>query len=426
MKVKSITLNRKAANVEMTNLRDVIKIICDKDSSKINNNKKWTKKEKDIIVSLKKSDKHITFQEIANKLEKEGYMKRTMEAVRGIWRRKKEKVEKKSKKRSKTVTKKTTNSKPSTYNLKEVMDGSLPKEKEYNKAIKDMSDIREHALKEHNEFKSRIGNPANNANIKVVSISDLHIPFYNEDVIKSVLQEQDVDILVVNGDFLELYSVSSWPKNKTIMLQHEYQMGMRLLREFSKVFPKVVLTKGNHEDRLQRFLSQNINPNVSFMTSPDVLERMSNGYDFDDSGNLVKMYNLDNVHYNKGPLSWQVQIGKCIFAHPTSFSKINMKTIANVAQSMLGKGYDFEALVIGHTHQQGSIIWNNRMLIEQGCSCIPMEYECNAKATYGSQSFGYAIVWMDKKGHVDFDKSGTVYCGTGTIIESKNNYSLED
>lgn len=385
-----------------------------------NDNRKWTKAEKEQVVNLKTKYPYFTFKEIADELIAMGYPKRTPKAVQGIWRR----FKNNSKAYSKPQVKATVKTLDKLSKLLKTDIDSTPSV--YKEALEDMSNMRERAVTEHNKVNIKIGNPIN-PNVKVVSISDLHIPFFNEYVIQKVLDEApDTDILVVNGDFLEAYSVSSWPKNKTIMLRHEYEMGMKLLREFARVFPKVILTKGNHENRLTRYFSQNISNNVSFLVSSDLLDKMAKGYDFNDSGELEQMYNLDNVFYNKGPLSWQVQVGKCIFAHPTSYSKISMKTACNVAQTMAGKGIDFEALVIAHTHQQGSCIRDNRLIIEQGCACIPMEYEADAKATYTGASFGYAVIYMDNDGHVDFDKSRTVYCGTGAIVEPNNVYSVED
>lgn len=374
-------------------------------------NNKWSSKEKDIVIELKINYPYLTFQDIAEELYQNGYSARTAKAVQGIWRRHSENV---------VVNKKETNP------LSDILSGVEVVENDYTDALKDMASIRNKAVKEYNKNKMRIGNPVN-ADIKIVSISDIHIPFYNEHVIEKVLAEaEDADVLVVNGDFLEAYSVSSWPKNKTIMLRHEYEMGMRLLKEFSRLFPKVVLTRGNHEDRLKRYFSSNVDPNVSFLVSNDLLDRMSKGYDFNENGEFEKMHELDNVFYTKGPLSWQVQIGKCIFAHPSGFSRISMRTATNVAQAFAGRGADFEAIVIGHTHQQGSVINDNRLIIEQGCACIPLDYEGDPKSLYTGASYGYAVIYMDKKGHVDFDKSKTVYCGTGVISEPNNIYSLED
>ena len=388
-------------------------------------NTKWSRQEKELVVKLKTKYPGLTFKEIAFELKANGYTAdRTDKAVQGIWRRYLEAMSDDNPE-DKVVALEGYGS-IAMKALSDIMQGYDPDEVSYSKALREMAKLRDNAVKEHNKNKMRIGNPVN-PDIKIVCISDLHIPFYNENVIKKVIKEApDTDVLVINGDFLEAYSVSSWPKNKAIMLRHEYEMGMKLLREFSRLFPKVILVRGNHEDRLRRYFSSNIDNNVSFLVSTDLLDRMAKGYDFNEDGELEIMHDMSNVFYNKGPLSWQVQIGKCIFAHPSNYSKISMRTATNVAQTLAGRGMDFEAIVIAHTHKQGSVVWQNKLVIEQGCACIPLDYEADPKSMYTGASYGYAVVYMDKEGHVDFDKSKTVYCGTGVIAEPKNNYSLED
>ena len=48
-----------------------------------------------------------------------------------------------------------------------------------------------------------------------------------------------------------------------------------------------------------------------------------------------------------------------------------------------------------------------------------MEYENNGKLSMQPQSFGYAIVWMNDKGSVDFQRSRPIYVGTGTPVKEK-------
>jgi predicted phosphodiesterase len=351
----------------------------------------WTDEEKQIVLEM--AGEKLA-REIAEELAKRGYPERSAPAVRGVIRR--------CKRQS-----------PGTRTEERPEAKTVPTK--YQQALDDMARLRAHALEKVTDYTEIIGNPQD-ANIKILSISDAHIPFYHDGVIQeAVSKHSDADVLVLNGDIMELYAVSKWPKNKQVVLKHEYKIAMAWLKKLADIFPKVVLTKGNHEHRLQSYFQSNIDPVVSFMTEPDILQRLANGYDFNKYDELEKTYDLPNVYYRKGLTSWFAQVGKVIFAHPTGGSGIPMRTAINAAGWFEARDYDFECVVIGHTHQMGSIIWNHKLLIEQGCACVPLEYESTSRMGYRPQSYGYAVIYVDEGGHVDFGKSGPVYYGTGCI-----------
>jgi len=272
----------------------------------------------------------------------------------------------------------------------------------------------------------RVGRPKN-ANVKILSLSDFHIPFENDEVIKDALENHsDADILVLNGDIFDMYSVSSFSKNKQILIQWEYKVAMEWLKLLSDMFPKVVLVSGNHEARLARYFSNQIDPSLSFMYENDMLDKLANGYDINLLTNkLYKAYDFDNVHYTPGQLCWYTMIGKAIFVHPKNFSVVPMRTVIKTAESFLQRE-DFEAVIQGHSHKIGKLVWRDKLLIEQGCCCIPMEYESDGRNKYLPQSFGYAIVYVDADtGSVDFNKSDIIYLGTGSPVKEQQENILE-
>ena len=266
---------------------------------------------------------------------------------------------------------------------------------------------------------SKLGRPKGELK-KILTISDLHIPFENESIIADAISEHsDADILIINGDFFDLYSVSKWPKSKGFLLKHEYKIAVEWLKILSSTFKKVIITSGNHDERMQSYFASNIDPAISFMVHPDVIERLVSGYSFDKFGSFVKMNDFNNVTYAGGLCSWYTKIGGAIFAHPSAFSKVPMRTAVMTCDYFLDKE-NFEAIIIGHTHHLGKILWKNKLLIEQGCCCIPMDYEADGKMRFGQQTFGYAVVYMNKDGHVDYELSNPVYYGTGSAIKTSS------
>lgn len=286
-------------------------------------------------------------------------------------------------------------------------------------------DIRDRNLKVITEKFIRVGNPAKDAKFKIVSTGDWHIPFENYRVIEHLIKNHsDADILVINGDIFEHYLVSQWKKDKSIPLRLEYEIALEWIMKLRKIFKKIVLVYGNHEYRLRSYISSNLDPAVHFATSPDLLKRLSDGYDFDEYGDFVKMHDFDNVYYEPGMLNWYTKIGKCLFVHPRSYVKDLLGTAAQAMKHFIKRGEDFQCLVMAHTHRQASSIVDGRLLLESGCACVPLDYLNDGKLNNLNQTFGYSIIYMDNDGNVDFNTSDNFFWGTGHPIKTSDPLEL--
>jgi predicted phosphodiesterase len=291
----------------------------------------------------------------------------------------------------------------------------------YHKTIEDLTNMRNRLFKTTTERFIKLGRPVN-ANIKILTLSDLHFPFVNQHVIEhAVSNHKDANILVLNGDIFDAYLVSHWPKNKAILLQWEYQIAQAWLDFFDNIFPKIVLISGNHEYRTKKYFSTRIDPSVSFLTSPDILQRLAKGYDFNEFGDFepTHKYKAQIIYDGQTDmLDWYHRIGNALFVHPSKgIFNTPLASSVKAANNFLTKEQDWECLIMAHTHKQGRCHYKNKLLIEQGCCCIPLEYESANHMAYDSQTFGYAVVHMDKAGNVDFDKTRTTYIGTGSPVK---------
>ncbi len=262
--------------------------------------------------------------------------------------------------------------------------------------------------------------PKINACTKVLSLTDLHIPFHFDDIVAhGITEHADADVVVLGGDLLEVYALSGWLKSQFVPFREEFAMAGKLIDKLSKAFPRVVVIRGNHEARSLRHFQSLLDPDVLPMIEADVLASLCNGYSFDRYGQFIQKYTWDNVQYPGGPLGWFQQIGQCIFAHPSNSSGAQFATLHTAVGAcnwFRNRSYDFDAVVCGHSHKMGSAVYNGKLLLEQGCCCMPLDYEGHPKLTYKSpQTFGYAVVHMDKKGRVDFNKTRNIYLGTGTL-----------
>ena len=363
------------------------------------NSKPWTKAEKQLVFNAWQADK--TYKEIKTELEAHGSV-RTVEAIRKF-------INRNPLRKDKTSVHTVSN----TYLVDKLAD-------KYHSAIDDLMSFRDSLVRTTTEQFMHIGNPVKPVH-KVLTLSDMHIPFINKHVVEDAVEKHsDAQTLVINGDIFDAYLVSKWPKDKQILLQWEYQIAVKWLQFFAEIFPNIVLVCGNHDFRSQKYFAARLDPVVNFLTSPDLLDRLARGYDFTPEGDFEKIHEFKNVHYERGLMNWYTLVGKTVFVHPLKgFSTQPGATSVKFAQYFQDRE-DHQCMVMSHTHRQLRAFRKNRLLLEQGCCCIPMEYEVSGHGAYDSQIFGYATVEMDNEGNVDFDRSRTHYIGTGSPVKTND------
>jgi predicted phosphodiesterase len=251
---------------------------------------------------------------------------------------------------------------------------------------------------------------------KILTFSDLHIPFFMHEEIKRACQvHSDADIVVLNGDILDGYIFSTYAKSKRVAAIKEYMAAFDLVYFLSCNFTKVVIVSGNHDARTSRALASNgFEQEASQVFRPDLLARIASGEELDKFGNLVKKHDFSNVVYERFD-SWYVRIGKTIFCHPDGFS--NSYPGATVVKlldhfSARLKNDEFDSIVVGHTHKQYKGIVGNKLLIEQGAMAHRLPYQFKADLKFKNAVNGYAIIYHDSNGNTDFNYSTPVYLGT--------------
>lgn len=99
---------------------------------------------------------------------------------------------------------------------------------------------------------------------KFIVISDIHYPFQDDKAIAAVfrfLKQNPVDTVVLNGDILDMYDVSKFDKDPDRIngLQDEINLATKFFGKLRKILPdaQIIFIKGNHEDRLERYLKKN-------------------------------------------------------------------------------------------------------------------------------------------------------------------------
>lgn len=250
---------------------------------------------------------------------------------------------------------------------------------------------------------------------KILSISDMHIPFQNDELILNIVHEHsDADILVINGDLFDLYACSSFGQRMRVPMLKEYGVALEWLRIFAGVFKKIYLVDGNHERRLNWKLSKEIEQEVTALLARPVMERLANGETYDDTGKLIGYAPFKNVFYTRDS-AWFLQLGKTIFAHPDKYLGPTitgtLRTAVSSNRYFRGKR-SYDCIVMAHSHHFGSAVDDSVLIIEQGATCNLLEYEhSDSKMRWGNQVSGYAIIYQDKDGNTDFGRSHPIFCG---------------
>lgn len=257
---------------------------------------------------------------------------------------------------------------------------------------------------------------AENITTKILSLSDIHFPLAEEEMLAEILETHaDADVVVINGDLMEGYVFSTFAKSKSIAALDEYRAAFMFVRMLSERFPKVVLVDGNHDIRASRMLKQQgFDRDASQILRPNLMARIANGELLDESGLLVDKLDFSNVVYEPRE-SWFVKVGKTIFMHPHNRGGSKPgHTVTNMGEKLMRRYEENEvdSVVCGHTHKIYKGILNGKLYIEQGFLAGVLAYLHSPKSDYRfNYQNGYAVIYQDAEGNTDFNMSGPVFMG---------------
>lgn len=137
---------------------------------------------------------------------------------------------------------------------------------------------------------------------KFIVVSDIHYPYHDAKAIKCVLdfiQDKDIDTIILNGDILDFYDVSSFDKDpdRVNSLQKEIDMSTKFFKKLRTIKPdaRIVFIKGNHEFRLERYLKKHPELySLDALKLPNLLDLKKYNIEYSDKG--IKLGNLKIIH----------------------------------------------------------------------------------------------------------------------------------
>lgn len=171
---------------------------------------------------------------------------------------------------------------------------------------------------------------------KILFVPDTHVPYHDKKAFSLLLKAAKTfkpDIVVIQGDFADFYSVSSHSKNpnRKRNLEFEVEETKRAVQQLEELSAhRNIFVSGNHEDRLERYLMDKAPELFNVVKIPEVL-------------------GLDNWEYV--PYKSDIRIGKLYATHDTGTAGRNaVFNNLNAYQSNV---------VCGHTHRLAYIVEGN-------------------------------------------------------------------
>lgn len=137
---------------------------------------------------------------------------------------------------------------------------------------------------------------------KFVVLSDIHFPYHDDKALKAVynfLSNTHVDTIILNGDILDFYDVSSFDKDpdRINSLQKEIDMAQKFFKKLRSLVPKarIIFVKGNHEDRIERYLKKHPELySLNALKLPNLLNLDNYVIEYKDKG--FKLGSLKIIH----------------------------------------------------------------------------------------------------------------------------------
>lgn len=137
---------------------------------------------------------------------------------------------------------------------------------------------------------------------KILYIPDTHSPFHDRKawkLVNNVGQEFQPDIVNIQGDFWDCFTVSNYsksPERGTSLLEEALVPNQMLDQIDSWGAKKKIYIEGNHEDRLQRFISDKAPELYGLVNVPQMLRLEERGWTFIKYKDHTKIGKVFSTH----------------------------------------------------------------------------------------------------------------------------------
>ena len=227
------------------------------------------------------------------------------------------------------------------------------------------------------------------ASRKILIISDLHIPYHNDDAVFAALEYglvQEVDTIIINGDLTDFATISRHEKDmRKRSVKYEIDCTSVFLKGLRAMFPKalIVWSYGNHDLRYDKYIMQK---------APEVYD-----IEFIKLHELLKLRDLNIIKVDS---TQYIYAGKlAIFhGHETGLTSGGV----NPARSLRLKLN--KSAVTSHFHRETKDMGKN--LDEHPYSCYSIGCLCDLHPAYmpiNMWTHGFGYLELNDKGDYNFN-----------------------
>lgn len=205
---------------------------------------------------------------------------------------------------------------------------------------------------------------------KVMVTSDWHVPYEDKKAINianKVASVYQPDIYVLNGDLVDMYSLSFWDKNpEHFDVQHEVNKAKSYLSTLRDVLGKkthIVYLEGNHEARLQRYLWKNPELSELDILKMDKLLELDK-YGVEWVGAQMDYWKQTSGAYNIGDVRIMHGDNRLNGASTSKYSGYSVKNTLQTTRKNTIIGHVHRGAMHYNTNEDGTLVG-----IENGCLC---------------------------------------------------------
>ncbi len=232
-------------------------------------------------------------------------------------------------------------------------------------------------------------------NQRILVCPDAHHPYVDRRAWDCFLGAAEVlrpDVLVIIGDFADMYAISSHPKHpaRKVSFSQEIEATQAALAELQRLaIPRVAYCEGNHEQRLERYITANC---------PELF------------GTVAGMRDLLQIDKRRGwewhPYKTFVRIGHMSFTHDVGRAGVNA-----LRQTLIDFG---DNIAFGHTHRLGTAYAGT---VDGGTHVgLNVGWLGDVTAVDYRHQFMVKREWQHGFGLIDQDADGVSWCQAVPII----------
>jgi predicted phosphodiesterase len=246
---------------------------------------------------------------------------------------------------------------------------------------------------------------------RILVMADGHFPSHREDLTTHFENHiLEVDAVVFAGDMFDNQALSSFTEIAKRSFEDDlisfYWFIKGLMDKNTNNVP-VYFIRGNHEERLARYIASNQQNELNKFLNPQIMQMFADGFCIYEGFKKIEYPPISNIVYVN---NWFLNINDSILiCHQKDFNKPKLKTVCNGIDYFFECGEKFDAIFLAHMHTSGYTKHMNKHGYNIPCMCKPQEYSNNGKFQYKPQSYGYTIVETDNNGKFNVNNTKIIH-----------------